>query len=81
MTDVNKASRNTITPSGNVREKNGSQSVPTHSDGEIVEISHRTNTAVVSAMSEMPTNRKSLSKLSLPSFEYSNNQSLHSCGI
>jgi hypothetical protein len=82
VTGVNKPSQNTITSSGSVRKKYGGQSVHTCSDCEIIEISHVTNAAVVSANSEMPTNREFLSELSLPPFvDLINSRLSHSCGI
>jgi hypothetical protein len=74
--DVNKASQNISAAPARGGETNGGQSVHTHSDGKIVEISHITNVAVVNTTSEMPTNRESLSELSLPSFVDCNKQSV-----
>ena len=50
--------------------------VSTCIDVAIVEFSHVSNTAVVNATSEMPINRDSLRKLSLPSFLDCNKQSV-----
>jgi hypothetical protein len=72
--DVNKTSQNTSAAPVRGGETNGGQCVPTHSDGETVELSHITNAAVVNASSKMPTNRESLSELSLPSFVDCNKQ-------
>jgi len=55
-----------ITPSGSVSEVNVIHSVSTYTDVANVELSHVNNTAVVNATPEMPINRDSLNKLSLP---------------
>jgi hypothetical protein len=59
-----------------VGEKDGGESVLICSDSEIVEILRMTNAPTVNATSEMPTNRESLSELSLPSFVDCNKQSV-----
>jgi hypothetical protein len=76
VVDVNDTSHDTITLSGGVSETGGSHNESTCSDVANVEISHVNNTTVVSAASDMPINRNSLSKLRLPAFVNCNKQSV-----
>jgi hypothetical protein len=73
---VNSASQSSITPSGSVSEVNVGHNVSTCIDAANVGLSHANTTAVVNAISEMPTNRDSLSELRLPSFVHCNKQSV-----
>ena len=61
---------------GGVSETSGSRNEPTCSDVANVEIPHVNNATVVSAASEMPINRDSLSELSLPAFVNCKKQSV-----
>lgn len=76
VVNVNSASQSNITPSGSMSEVNVSHNVSTCIDVANAELSHVNNTAVVNATSQMPSNRDSLSELSLPSFVDCNKQSV-----
>jgi hypothetical protein len=76
VANVKSASQSNITLSGSISEVNVSHNVSTCSDIANAELSHVNNTTVVNANSEMPTNRDSLSELSLPSFVDCSKQSV-----